>query len=182
MIRFVLCIAMLATTCSFASAQTRDEILGPGAVQAMESARRQAHSVTLDSTYAARLVGTALADVNSLPAEYARTFDRQVQQMRDGLTAAVTAHAKGDFYKAGADGGYNAVKQRVATGNWLGVTDVANDVTRRYYIAYAWYSSAGSGYGAVASEARSISRAVQEIRNYLSMLQAFEDFYGPTGP
>ena len=78
--------------------------------------------------------------------------------------------------RAGADGAYAVIAARVASGNWLGVTDAANDCATQYRKATAYLMSASMGYGNIESSANNLK---QEIEQFVSMLEAFEDFYGP---
>lgn len=103
-------------------------------------------------------------------------FQATYDQIKTALDAASRYHGRGDGLRAGADGSYTAIARRVASGNWLGVTDAANNCATDYRQAEFNLTQASIGYGYVEQEAK---RLKQDIIQFVAMLEAFEDFYGP---
>lgn len=159
-----------------AQAQTLDEVLGPGAWAACKKAKVDAHAIKPDSSAATAALGKAGAAVASVPEEYRAGFQARFDMLKRGLNDASTKHAKGEGHRASGDGAYRVIAARVAAGNWLGVADAADACAISYYRAIGYLTQAEHGYGQVKEGSDNL---VREITQFLAMLDAFEDFYGP---
>lgn len=174
MLRFVcLMAAMFAASPVFAQGGMGDIF----AWNACKQARATCHAVpTPDSTAAAQALGRCAAALGTVPDEYKSDFQRRYDQIKAGMDPASRDHGRGDAYKAMADGAYSVIAARVASGNWVGVKDAADACAKNYYKATGYLNSANQGYGQIEGAANDLR---DEIVQFVSMLEAFEDFYGP---
>ena len=165
-------VAMMAST-SFA--QNIDDITGPIAWNACQQAEKTANQIKVNSSRATTALGKAGAALGTVPAEYASDFQRRYDALRTDLGHASRHHGTGSGYLAMGNGAFGVIKARVATGNWLGVTDASDSCSKNFYKAIGHLNNASMGYGHIESAAADLER---EIIQFVSMLEAFEDWYG----
>lgn len=146
----------------------------------LQSAKQQcdltAVFVPRAATQAAQAVANARIALGNVPSQHKQMFQTRLDSIEQGIQAASASHGTGDGLKAMADGGYSAVSRRVAAGEWNGVERIAPGVTTTYWKATGAFNAASQGYGGVVGASQQL---VQDINGFLSMLEAFEDFYGP---
>lgn len=175
MIRFA-AIILAALMAAPVAAQNVDDITGPVAWAACQQAKKDAHAINPSSAKAVAALGQAGAALSTVPAKYKDMFQPRFDRLKADLQTAAKLQGEGEVYRASADGAYAVIARRVASGNWLGVTDAARACTTKYYKAIRKLNAAEYGYGYVEDGAKELKR---EIEQFVSMLEAFEDFYGP---
>lgn len=175
MFRF-LCMVCVMSVSSLANGQGFADVF---AWNACKQARTLNHSISVKPSQDAAIaaVGKAKAAYAAVPGKYQSQFKYRHDALSTALASASSDHANGDGYRAVADGVYSVIQARVAANNWAGVSDAANQCTSAYNRSTAYLNAAKTGYGGAGGAARSLE---YDINRFLSMLRAFEDFYGPS--
>lgn len=144
--------------------------------QAKQACGLTALFVPQSATNAINEVVKARLAFDNCPDKYKSQFQAKMTAISTQLDVAARLHGDGDEFKAFADGAYGSISARVAAGNWTGVQKAATDCKNLYWAAIAKYNTATTTYGGAAGAARSL---VYDIERFLSMIEAYEDFYGP---
>lgn len=127
-------------------------------------------------TQAIAAAAKASAAVGKIPADSRPPYQARLDSIMKGLSTANVQHGKAMGYKALADGMWGPIEARVKAGNWVGVAAAAKTCENQYWKSTGYINSATQGYGGVTGSSNTL---VQEVNQFLAMLDAFEDFYGP---
>jgi len=141
-----------------------------------KTVRQATLSITLNAEEARTAYAQAEAAYSSVPPEHRQMFAGPIQELRDAMEHATSAQARGESRLLIAEAGFSVLEQRVMSGEWDGVEEVANYVRRRYRLAQGLLMGASMDYDRIAHDAPELE---QDINDFLSMLEAFEDFFGP---
>lgn len=116
--------------------------------------------------------------VDAVPAQWRGQFSARLVPINTAIQEGGRLASLAEGHRAFAEGAYAVIAARVAANNWAGVGTAATSCTNEYWKSTSNFNLSRQTYGGAAGAADALK---YDAERFVSMLEAFEDFYGPTG-